>query len=95
MHEFENEIINGIYISRYIASWYKAGGSHTQYRNKSGTGRRVETHFADWLRSLKTDTGELFLTEEQVLRIVCFAENGKLELENSAKNFINDLKEVE
>lgn len=87
MNEFENVKIKGIHISRYIASWIKSGGTMKRYLNTSDPSkRRIESYFADWLRLLVID-GER-LTEEEVLRIAYFAENGKLELEHSAEEFI-------
>jgi hypothetical protein len=74
---FENEIINGVHASRYIASWCKAGGH-------LGRRERGRFDFKDWLESLG-------LTEDEVRHIYNLATNGKLELENSAREFIEAL----
>lgn len=78
MHEFENELIRGIYISRYIASWTRMGYPIA----KNGL-------FIVWLRQLAID-GE-HLTEDEVWRIYNFAANGKLELQENAKKFMREL----
>lgn len=84
MDNFENEWINGIYISQYVASWFKKGGSFPDdYMN---------SQFADWLRTLTfldTNGNIVGLSEDAVHRIVMFATNGKLELEDRAKKFIH------
>lgn len=72
--EFENTIIHGIHISRYIASWYIAGGGQLK-------GRRNVTMFKNWLRHLGLD-------EDEVMAVFMFATNGKLELQDNAKEFI-------
>lgn len=69
---FENELIRGIHCSRYIASWHNVGGN-----------RRL---FGKWLRQLIVD-GEP-LTEDEVRRIIAYAENGKCELEANIERFI-------
>ena len=72
---FENKTINGyIYATRFIASWLRAGG---QLKNRSDI-----DDFNEWLLSLG-------LTEEDANHIKFLAENGKLELETSAKQFLN------
>ena len=82
MDAFENSIIRGIHISRYIASWINVRVPiERAYRGLNRTGL-----FIDWLRSLVIN-GE-HLTEDEVWRIYNFASNGKLELESSAKQFI-------
>lgn len=43
-NEFENAIIRGIYISRYVASWTNFGGTFTRVRQKCS--------LKDWLRTL-------------------------------------------
>ncbi len=87
MFDFENRLIKGIHVSRYIASWYNVGGTRVRYFNKTEpTHRRIETTFADWLRTLIIN-GE-HLTEDEVRYITNFAENGKLELEHSAEKFL-------
>lgn len=73
---FENKLINDIHKSRYIVSWLKAGGS-LYY------GEDID-NFRDWLLSMN-------LTEDEAQDIVYLATNGKLELESSAKKFINKI----
>lgn len=67
-----------INYSRYIASWYKAGG---QFRHLTDT-----LDFKDWLRSMD-------LSEDEVQAIANMAVCGKLELEDSAKAFIEKMQE--
>ena len=72
---FENRVINGReYESRFIASWVREGGG-LRYREDVND-------FYNWLISLG-------LTEEQAKHIKFLATNGKLELENSARKFLN------
>ena len=71
---FKNKLINDIHTTRYIVSWLKAGGS-LHY------GEDID-NFRDWLLSMN-------ITEDEVQDIVFLATNGKLELESSAKKFIN------
>ena len=70
---FRNRNIKGIYISRYCASWIKAGG------------QRFDHYFIEWLTSLEIDGEKLTLPEINEIRN--YAQNGKLELEDSARNF--------
>lgn len=79
-NEFENAIIRGIYISRYVASWTNSGGTFTRVRQKCS--------LKDWLRTLSID-GEK-LTEDEIQRIWNYATNGKMELEHSAKDFLSN-----
>ena len=72
---FENRQINGyIYETRFIASWVRMGGQ-LQY------GEDID-NFYDWLLSLG-------LTKEEADHIRFLATNGKLELENSARKFLD------
>lgn len=72
---FENRVINGCeYESRFIALWVREGGG-LRYREDVND-------FYNWLISLG-------LTEEQANHIKFLATNGKLELENSARKFLN------
>lgn len=74
---FENKQINGyVYETRYIASWLRSGGS-LRY------GEDVD-NFYEWLLS----TG---LTNNEAEHIKFLATNGKLELETSAKKFLNKI----
>lgn len=74
---FENKIIRGVHASRYIASWVKAGGNFS----RKPYGR---FDFRVWLESLG-------LTEDEVSYIYNLAENGRLELQESARHFIKAL----
>lgn len=71
-----SEKVRGIPVTRYIASWYRSGG--TNYRSE----------LADWLRTLVVD-GEP-LTNEEVDLIADCATIGKLELELSAKKWLKN-----
>ena len=70
---FENGNFNGIYYSRFIASWVKKGGMLK-------TGHDISM-FRSWLTEIGCD-------DETVDKITFLASNGKLELENSAKKFL-------
>ena len=75
---FENKLINGyIYATRFIMSWVRSGGTF---------GKRGEGYndFRKWLESLELKT-------EDIEDIMFLAQNGKLELEVSAKNYITNL----
>ena len=73
---FENKIINGIHATRYIASWLRSGGK--LYR-----GRDLED-FSRWLKSIG-------VSEEDRDHIWRMAQNGKMELEYSAKQFVANI----
>lgn len=73
---FENKAINGyIYETRFIASWINVGGQ-LRYLNDID-------NFHKWLLSLG-------LTKDEADHIKMLATNGKLELETSARKFLND-----
>ncbi len=73
---FENIMINGyIYATRFIASWIKVGGT----LNKPGD----LTKFVKWLESLG-------LSKEDIRSIKLLATEGKLELQENAKKFLNE-----
>ena len=75
---FENRQINGYtYATRFIMSWIRAGG--TFHKNGEGYG-----DFYDWLLSLG-------LSKDDADDIKILAENGKMELEYSAKKFLENL----
>lgn len=74
---FKNRLIFGhIYATRFIASWINAGG---QLKTRQDIG-----DFTHWLLSLH-------LSGQDVILIVNLATEGKLELEENAKNFLNEL----
>ena len=75
---FENKIRNGCdYATRFIMSWVRSGGTF----GKHGKGY---DDFRKWLESLELKT-------EDIEDIMFLAQNGKLELEVSAKKFITNL----
>ena len=77
---FENKVIEGIHISRFIASWQEA----------TGNCRKEKGLFREWLKSLVINGR--YLTDGEVHDILFVADNGKLELEMSAKAFIKEKK---
>lgn len=62
-----------VHYSRYIASWINAGGDLSTLDGWYS--------FAFWLN-------DLGLTDDEIYHIRVMATNGKLELENSAREFI-------
>lgn len=82
MSEFENELINNIHKSRYIASWTKSGGT---------LDRKGRWLFKEWLRSLVINGRNL--TEEEIRQIYNYADNGKMELETWAERFLKEAKQ--
>jgi hypothetical protein len=70
---FENKQVEGIYYSRFVASWMNARG------------KIYPDTFKGWLRSLVINGRHL--TPGEVTDIYNLASNGKLELEMSAKNY--------
>lgn len=91
MDNFENKLIRGIHVSRYVASWYNVGGKiYGGYATKVDpiTKKRITHRFHDWLRTLVIDSEHL--TEEEIYYIHYYATNGKLELQESAKKFLEN-----
>ena len=75
---FENKVIDGyVYATRFIMSWIRSGGKF----DKHGKGYY---DFRGWLESLG-------LEDRDINDIMFLAQNGKLELEVSAKNYITNL----
>lgn len=72
---FENGNFNGIYYSRFIASWVRKGG-------KLRTEKDIML-FRAWLFEIGCD-------DDTVDNISFLALNGKLELENSAERFLKE-----
>lgn len=70
---FENKQFEGIYYSRFVASWFKHG---------KGNWRK----FRRWLRTLTVNGKPIPADVEQ--EIYDFATNGKLELEQSIDRFL-------
>ena len=77
---FDNKLINGVYASRYIASWVRAGGGLYYVEDIR--------NFYKWLLSMG-------FTEDEAQHVKRLAENGKLELEIQAKQFIGKLPPIE
>ena len=77
---FENKTIEDIYISRFIASWQKGGGNC----------RKDYGLFKEWLESLVINGRHL--TDKEVHDILLLADNGKMELEYSAREFLKNHK---
>ena len=75
---FENRIIEGIHISRFVASWVKEGG-------------KLTFEFKEWLKTLTINGRQL--TNEEIQDIYNFGTNGKLELETLAAMFLKNKKE--
>lgn len=77
MDSFENKQINGYtYATRFIMSWIRSGGVF----NVRGVGYN---DFKQWLKSLG-------LSDDDVTYVVDLAKSGKMELEYSAKKFIEE-----
>ena len=66
--------IHGIPLSRYIASWYIGGGTQSYHKVQ------------DWLRTLVINDERL--TEAEVIMVTNAIINGKLELQESVKDFL-------
>ena len=71
---FENKLINDIYATRYVASWLRAGGELYYVEDVD--------NFYSWLLSMG-------VSEDEAGHIARLATNGKLELESSAKAFLD------
>ena len=71
----ENPLINGIYASRYIASYTEV------------MGKIYPTPFRKWLESLVVNGSKL--SEEDITFLINRALDGKLELEEHARRFFN------
>lgn len=76
---FENTKVNGIHMSRYIASWANVGGEFI--------GTWEDSSFSRWLRTVGVD-------DEQDIRDMWeLATCGKFELERSAERYLQANKE--
>ena len=71
---FENKVFEGIYYSRFIASYVNVRGKINPYE------------FRDWLRSLTINGKKI--PEEVIYDIYNLGTSGKLELEENLKNFL-------
>lgn len=89
---FNNKVYEGIHYSRFVASWYNAGGESingVERVNKRGEPTkfvRGRTVFKNWLRTLTINDKPI--PEEVINEIAEFGANGKLELEESARSFL-------
>lgn len=77
---FENKIIEGIYYSRFVASWINA-------TSRKGASKLA---FKTWLRQLVINGRHL--TEEEVRDLYNYATNGKMELEDNITHFLISVK---
>lgn len=77
---FENKLIHGVHISRFLASWLKIVNDRYLYWSWKD--------YINWLKIITFD-GE-HLTKEEIIDIFNFSTNGKLELENSVKWFLDN-----
>lgn len=77
----ENAKVNGIHMSRYIASWMNAGGEFI--------GTWEDSSFSRWLRTVGVTN------EEDLHDIFEMATCGKFELERSAEKYRQANKEDE
>lgn len=75
---FTNKLIGDIYATRFIMSWVRMGGRLGQ------RGDGIDD-FRKWLTSLN-------LNEEDIEHITFMAMNGKLELEVSARKYLETCK---
>ena len=75
---FENKHFEGIYYSRFIASWNNVAGR----RYDKWTDRKA---FRAWLKTLSVNGKSL--PESVIREIVDLRNNGKFELEELAKKF--------
>lgn len=73
---FENKTFEGIYYSRFIASYVKVNG------------KIYKDEFEDWLRSLTINGKKM--TEDEIWDIYNLATCGKLELETNCRNFFKE-----
>ncbi|MBP5597993.1 MAG: hypothetical protein J6Y02_21675 [Pseudobutyrivibrio sp.] len=76
----ENKTYEGIFYSRFVASWTNVNG-------------KVTVEFKDWLKNL-TYNGKR-MPDNVVNEIYDFATNGKFELEVLAKEFMDDRQNLE
>ena len=75
---WKNETECGIHVTRFIASWIRSGGSLRYGKDYDD--------FREWLGTITVDGKNL--SEQDVNHIVDLAQNGKMELEYLAKQFL-------
>lgn len=73
---WENKIYEGIHYSRFIASWYNAGGNPER------------GDFVDWLQSLVINGKNI--PYSVIHEIANLMEDGKLELEQHVKQWLKN-----
>lgn len=73
-NEFENRQFEGIYYSRFVASWCKSGG-------------KLNWEFKEWLKQLVINKKKI--PDDTIREIYNYATNGKLELEMDAELYLN------
>lgn len=76
---FTNNTVNNIHKSRYVSSWINVGGT---------LDRRGRGLFRKWLKTLVIDGRPL--TDDEIMEIITYASDGKLELETNAKLFLKE-----
>lgn len=84
MNDWENRLECGIHPTRFIMSWVREGGS---LKKRRGIGY---DDFKEWLKTLIIDDKPL--SDNDVDHIMFLAQNGMMELEYSAKNFLKNIK---
>lgn len=83
---FENKVFEGIYYSRFIASWYIAGGHRIRSYADS---EKTPNEFVRWLKQLRIN--DKSMPDDVIRDILEMATNGKLELESDAKAFFKEI----
>ena len=82
MPDMENKTFEGIFYSRFIASWNNA--TIGRYSDR----RLDERAFTKWLMTIKVNGKEI--PNEVIREIRELKTSGKLELEELAKNFVTE-----
>lgn len=97
----ENKAFHWVYYSRFIASWYKAGGEEIEYDESRFKKWLSQIEFWDcdepirhklvdgkWVIENEDKIVKSYMPEEVIDEIYWFGTNGKLELQNNAKVFL-------
>ena len=82
---FNNGIFEGIFYSRFIASWYNSGGKRIKSHVDS---ERRPNYFVRWLRTLTVNGKQI--PDNVIYDIVEIASNGKAELEWNVTKFFKE-----
>jgi hypothetical protein len=80
---FENKQFEGIYYSRFIASWYNVGGKRIHSHVDSD---KMPNEFVRWLKQIHVN--DKSMSDDVIYDIVNLATNGKLEIEVNAAHFM-------